>query len=131
MPSSCMCVQQCHFTSNRSDSSTAAKASVFYLPAHWVLLTALRMCLHHNYTSSFRSRFCGIMFKAHLCLGMFHRTIPQTAATCGRPEGINPELPLTTPWYHSAIASVQKGQSTFVPRAAPEVHTGSALDQHH
>lgn len=82
-------------------------ASVFYLPAHWVLLTALRTCLHHNYTSWLRSRFCGIMFKAHLCPGTFHRTIPQTAAARGGPEGINPKLPPSTPWSHSAIASVQ------------------------
>lgn len=100
----------CSSVISQATGLTAAllpRASVFYLLAHWALLTALRMCLHHSYTSWFRSRFCGIMFKAHLCLGTFHRAIPQTAAASGGPEGINPKLPLSTPWYHSATASVQ------------------------
>lgn len=113
----------CSSVISQATGLTAAllpRASVFYLPAHWALLTALRMCLHHNYTSSFRSRFCGIMFKAHLSLGMFHRTIPQTAATSGGPEGINPKLPLSTPWYHSAIASVQDTATKhFCPTCCP------------
>lgn len=125
----------CSSVISQATGLTAAllpRASVFTLPAHWVLLTALRMCLHHKYTSWFRSRFCGIMFKAHLCLGTFHRTIPQTAATSGGPEGINPKLPPSTPWYPSAIASVQNTVTKHVcPTCFPGVHTGSALDQQH
>lgn len=117
MASSSMCVQQCHFTSNRSDGSIAAKSFCLLLTrAHWVLLTALRMCLPHNYTTWLRSRFCGIMFKSHLCLGTFYRTIPQTAAARGGPEGINPKLPLSTPWYHSAMAP---GQNTVTKHLCP------------
>lgn len=99
----------CSSVISQATGLTAAllpRAPVFYLPAHWALLTALRMCLHHNCTSWFRSRFCWIMFKAHLRQGMFHRTIPQTAAASGGPEGLNPKLPPSTPWYRSAIASV-------------------------